>query len=94
MATPKGFMLYHSDLHAIESLPGEDFKLVVLALLSLSENGERNAPQGAAGMAFTFMADKLARDMERYDAICLKNSEKGRKSAAKRDNSKPRSNSG
>ena len=84
MSKNQGFMLYHNDLHAIETLPDADFKRVVLALLSLSETGERCHLDGAANMAFSFMAEKVARDIERYTAICEKNSEKGKKSAAKR----------
>jgi hypothetical protein len=87
----QGFMLYHSDLHAIDNLAAEDFKMLVLALLNLSENGEEANLGGSASMAFRFMAEKVLRDQQKYNKICEQNRIKGLNSAAIRESD---SNSG
>ena len=64
-----GFLLYHSDLHLLESLTDGEFRAVILALLSLSETGQDTAPAGAAGMAYRFMAQKVMVDAKTYKQI-------------------------
>ena len=64
-----GFLLYHSDLHLLESLTDGEFRAVILALLSLSETGQDTAPAGAAGMAYRFMAQKVMEDAKTYKQI-------------------------
>ena len=64
-----GFLLYHSDLHLLESLTDVEFRAVILALLSLSETGQDTAPAGAAGMAYRFMAQKVMEDAKVYKQI-------------------------
>lgn len=64
-----GFLLYHSDLHLLESLTDVEFRAVILALLSLSETGQDTAPAGAAGMAYRFMAQKVMEDARTYKQI-------------------------
>ena len=64
-----GFLLYHSDLHLLESLTDGEFRAVILALLSLSETGRDTAPAGAAGMAYRFMAQKVMEDAKTYKQI-------------------------
>ena len=69
MGTKPGFLLYHSDLHLLESLTDGEFRAVILALLSLSETGQDTAPAGAAGMAYRFMAQKVMEDARTYKQI-------------------------
>ena len=69
MGTKPGFLLYHSDLHLLESLTDGEFRAVILALLSLSETGQDTAPAGAAGMAYRFMAQKVMEDARAYKQI-------------------------
>ena len=72
MGTKPGFLLYHSDLHLLESLTDGEFRAVILALLSLSETGQDTAPAGAAGMAYRFMAQKVMEDAKTYKQIVEK----------------------
>lgn len=69
MGTKPGFLLYHSDLHLLESLTDGEFRAVILALLSLSETGQDTALAGAAGMAYRFMAQKVTEDAKSYKQI-------------------------
>lgn len=69
MGTKPGFLLYHADLHLLESLSDGEFRAVILALLSLSETGQDTALAGAAGMAYRFMAQKVTEDAKSYKQI-------------------------
>lgn len=91
----QGFMLYHSDLHNIETLKPEDFKELLLSLLHYSESGEILKLNDSVKIAFCFMSDKIARDQKKYELKCEQNRIKGRKSASLRktavNNSQPQS---
>ena len=75
----KGFVLYYDYRKHLELLTNEERGKLFLALMDYGENGKEPKLDGAALMAFSFIACQMDRDTEKYLKTCQKRSESGKK---------------
>lgn len=74
----KGFVLYYDYRKHLAILNDEERGKLLMALLDYGETHEAPELDGAALMAFSFIANQIDRDAEKYAETCRKRSEAGR----------------
>lgn len=80
MADKKSFIMYIDNKKQFDMLTDEQAGILIKAIFSYAETGiVPDIPDGMANMAFMFIADTMKRDAEKYEAICKRNSENGKK---------------
>ena len=75
----KSFVLYYSFRKHLEILTNEECGKLFKALMDYGEKGQEPDLEGAALMAFSFIACQMDRDAEEYEKKCKKRSESGKK---------------
>ena len=75
----KSFVLYTDYAKHIALLTNEEVGELLKALLEYVEFGKQPQLFGALMMCFSFIADQIARDKEKYQDVCKKRAEAGRK---------------
>ena len=75
----KSFVLYTDYAKHIALLTNEEAGELLKALLEYVEFGKQPQLSGALMMCFSFIADQIARDKEKYQDVCKKRAEAGRK---------------
>ena len=75
----KSFVLYTDYAKHIALLTNEEAGELLKALFEYVEFGKQPAFSGALMMCFSFIADQIARDKEKYQDVCKKRAEAGRK---------------
>lgn len=87
MAEKKGFLMFHSHEKHFDMLTDEQAGILIKALFRYSVAGENpEIPDKTVQMAFSFLADEIDRDTDRYEAICKRNAENGKKGGRPRKN--------
>lgn len=84
MNKKKSFVLYANYLNQIKVLSDEEAGILFKGLLEYVKYGEYPMLSGAAMMAFSFIAEQIDRDTEKYLEITEKRRKAGRASAEKR----------
>jgi len=74
--------LWFQDMDCLESLNDVDHRRVIHALRVVAETGEETPLEGAARMAYNFMANRVRQDCEAYLKTCERNRENGKKRKA------------
>lgn len=74
----KGFVLYYDYRKHLSLLSDEERGRLLMALLDYGEHGDEPQLEGAALMAFSFIAGQMDRDAEKYAETCRKRSEAGK----------------
>lgn len=81
-AKKASFLFYLDWQKQLEKLPLNSIGKIVLALCEYANSGKYpDFKDGALDMCFSFMADQLDRDNEKYREICRKRSEAGKEGA-------------
>ena len=75
----KGFLLYHDYRKHLAMLTDEERGRLLMALLDYSESGVQPELSGASAMAFSFISWQMDRDAERYEEVCEKRREAGKR---------------
>lgn len=75
----KSFVLYTDYAKHIALLTNEEAGELLKALFEYVEFGNQPGFSGALMMCFSFIADQIARDKEKYQDVCKKRAEAGRK---------------
>ena len=75
----KSFVLYTDYAKHIARLTNEEAGKLFLAIFEYAESGKVPEFSGALMMCFSFIADQIARDKEKYQDVCKKRAEAGRK---------------
>ena len=75
----KSFVLYTDYAKHIALLTNEEAGELLKALFEYVEFGTQPGFSGALMMCFSFIADQIARDKEKYQDVCKKRAEAGRK---------------
>jgi len=75
----KSFVLYTDYAKHIALLTNEETGELLKALFKYVEFGTQPEFSGALMMCFSFIADQIARDKEKYQDVCKKRAEAGRK---------------
>lgn len=75
----KSFVLYTDYAKHIALLTNEETGELLKALFEYVEFGKQPGFSGALMMCFSFIADQIARDKEKYQDVCKKRAEAGRK---------------
>ena len=75
----KSFVLYTDYAKHIARLTDEEAGKLFLAIFEYAESGKIPEFSGALMMCFSFIADQIARDKEKYPDVCKKRAEAGRK---------------
>lgn len=87
MAEKKSFILYFDNAKQVNMLTDEQAGKLFKAIFKFAETGEETEFDDLAlGIVFSFIADIIRRDTEKYDDICKKRSDSGKKSAKMRAN--------
>ena len=73
------FVLYVRYLENIEILSMEQRGTLITALMKYVAGQEIPKMDGVTGMAFSFIKSQMDRDFEKYDEVCRKRSEAGKK---------------
>ena len=75
----KGFLIYYDYRTHLSLLTDEDRGKLLMALLNHGENGDEPELEGAALMAYSFIASQMDRDNAKYEEKCKKRREAGLK---------------
>ena len=75
----RSFVLYYDYRDHLDLLKDEERGKLLMALLDYGELGKKPELEGAALMAFSFIAKQMDRDAEKYAQTCQKRSESGKK---------------
>ena len=76
MAEKKSFMIYLDNEKQVNMLTDEQAGKLFKALFEFAKDGtETDFDDGMIAMAFSFMADSIKRDTEKYESICQKRAE-------------------
>ena len=76
MAEKKSFMIYLDNEKQVNMLTDEQAGKLFKALFEFAKDGtETDFNDGMIAMAFSFMADSIKRDTEKYESICQKRAE-------------------
>lgn len=80
MAEKKSFILYYDNLKQIDMLTDEQAGKLFKALYKFSVTGEETEFDDlAVKIMFSFIADNIRRDTTKYDEVCKRRSENGKK---------------
>lgn len=83
--TPNGITFYRADIEAMSSLPGDDFKAVILSLSDFAAFGTDAVDLSpVANMAYRFMRPKIEAAARQYQAACERNANNASKRWAKK----------
>lgn len=90
-----GIMLYWSAFDALEEMVDGDAKQMLRAMRRYAQYGETPDFSGnpSLKMAWCFMKNYIDKDLDRYNGICEKNAQKGRKSGESRRKKEQEKNS-
>lgn len=91
MSNKKSFVLYHDQMQAIEELPSDIFKSIVIAIVEYSKTGNIPELDPLMMALFTTFKNTIDRDLEKYEKTCKRNQENGKK---RKSQSKPVGSSG
>lgn len=80
----KSFIVYSEWIYNLSLLTDEQSGILFRALLAYSNETELPAMDPATNMCFSFMKAQIDRDNDKYEQVCAKRSEAGKKSAEKR----------
>lgn len=87
MAEKKSFMIYLDNEKQVNMLTDEQAGKLFKALFEFAKDGtETDFNDGMIAMAFSFMADSIKRDTEKYESICQKRAENIKKRWNKKQN--------
>ena len=87
MAEKKSFMIYLDNEKQVNMLTDEQAGKLFKALFEFAKDGtETDFDDGMIAMAFSFMADSIKRDTEKYESICQKRAENIKKRWNKKQN--------
>lgn len=87
MAEKKSFILYFDNAKQINMLTDEQAGKLFKALFKFAETGEETEFEDLAlNIVFSFIADIIRRDTEKYDSVCNKNSKSAKKRWEKSEN--------
>ena len=76
MAEKKSFLIYLDNQKQVNMLTDEQAGKLFKALFEFAKNGtETDFDDGMIAMAFSFLADSIRRDTEKYESICQKRAE-------------------
>ena len=75
----KSFVLYQSYWKHIQGLTDEELGRLFRAIFAHAAGTEEPELTGAASMAFSFIADQMDRDKEKYEEVCEKRRRGGEK---------------
>lgn len=85
----KSFMVFYDALEAWKMLPGEQFKVLILALAEYSQTYEKKTFEDSTlNMAYMFGVAGLERNAEAYAVVCANRSAAKRETDSKKSNSK------
>ena len=84
MNQKKSFVLYQDYQKHVEKLSDEDAGRLFKGIFTFIETGESPALSPVADMAFSFISAQLQRDLEKWQEVCKKRAEAGRKSGERR----------
>lgn len=79
MADKKSFVFYHEWGEILKKLPVEEVGNITLALITYSECGIIPTLSPIADIAFTAFKQVLDHDYEKWESVCQKNAENGKK---------------
>ena len=80
----KSFIVYSEWIYNLSLLTDEQAGILFRALLAYSNETELPEMNPETKMCFSFMKSQIDRDNEKYEQVCAKRSEAGKKSAEKR----------
>ena len=80
----KSFIVYSEWIYNLSLLTDEQAGILFRALLAYSNETELPEMNPETKMCFSFMKAQIDRDNEKYEQVCAKRSEAGKKSAEKR----------
>lgn len=75
----KSFLIYYDSIEAIESLSDADAGQLFKAVIAYAAEGREPDPSLPCYTVFLFLKAQIRRDNEKYDEICRKRSEAGKK---------------
>ena len=80
MEKKKSFILYTDNRNQINMLSDQQAGRLFKALFAFAESGDiPTFDDGMTAMAFSFISSQISRDSEKYDEVCKKRSESGKK---------------
>lgn len=80
MSEKKSFILYTDNRSQINMLSDQQAGRLFKALFAFAESGDIPAfEDGMTTMAFSFISAQIKRDSDKYDDVCKKRSENGKK---------------
>lgn len=85
MAKKKSFILYADYIKHIGKLSDEDAGRLFKAIFDYVNEGELPDLDGMAAMAFSFIANQLDTDLQKYETVCKKRSESAKRRWQKND---------
>ena len=88
----KGFVLYYDYMQHLSLLSNEECGLLFKSLFEYGENGNIPQLEGAALMAFSFIRAQMDRDALKYEEICQKRLEAGKKGGRPSNNTNEKPN--
>lgn len=85
MAKKKSFILYADYIKHIRRLPDEDAGRLFKAIFDYVNEGKLPDLDGMAAMAFSFIANQLDTDLQKYETVCKKRAESAKRRWQKND---------
>lgn len=79
MADKKSFVFYHQWAELLKKLPTDEVGNITLALIEYSESGTVPELSQIADIVFTAFKQTIDKDTEKWEDMCQKNAENGRK---------------
>lgn len=86
MSKKNSFVLYNDDFEIIQDLTLEERGQLLSAIFEYMRNGTIPKFKGGLNICFKFIKQKLDRDSEKYEDVCQKRSEAGKKGSKNRWN--------
>lgn len=85
MAKKKSFILYADYIKHIRRLPDEEAGRLFKAIFDYVNEGKLPDLDGMAAMAFSFIANQLDTDLQKYETVCKKRAESAKRRWQKND---------
>lgn len=94
MPEKKSFILYIDNKEVFDILTDQQLGHLTRLLIKFAETKtlENNIEDAAVNVAYLFMTNQMKRDIEKYDLVCQRRSEAGKKGMASRWNNKDNKN--
>ena len=90
MAERQGFLFYHDWITSLQKLPPDQAMHVLSALTEYSQTGERPQMENLAEeIMCDLLANQIDRDKEKYQAVCERNQQNGKRGGRPKSQNRP-----